>query len=77
MASRTLLENRLEVKATKGSAANATTPNSGLLSTRITPTAIASMAFPTQKGADATTAWTWNRSLVTRDSSWPRLTLEW
>ena len=77
MASRTRREKRFDVTATTGRAAMATTPSSGLVMMRITPTAMARAALATQKGAEATTAWIWNRSLVTRDSSWPRLMFEW
>ncbi len=77
MASRTRREKRLEVTTTTGKAAMATMPSKGLSRMRITPTARARAALATQNGADATTAWIWNRSLVTRDKSWPRLTLVW
>ena len=77
MASRTRREKRLEVTTTTGKAAMATTPRRGLRMMRITPTARARAALATQNGAEATTAWIWNRSLVTRDNSCPRLMLVW
>ena len=77
MASRTRREKRCDVIATSGRATTATTPRMGLVTSRMMATATARAALATQNGADATTACIWNRSLVTRDSSWPRLTLEW